>query len=106
MTVRWLALWLLTLTLVAPAHAAPSQGRAGARAEGAEREHMIARVLTAVRRHEGEARLLGKLQQKLATLSDREVRVLARLADLALDEAGRPRASIAFFLMTALIVLE
>lgn len=106
MTLRWLALWLLTLTLVASAHAPAAAARATARAEGLERERMIARVVTAVRRHEGEPRLLGKLQQKLATLSDREVRVLARLADLALDEAGRPRASIAFFLMTALIVLE
>jgi hypothetical protein len=52
-----------------------------------------------------DQQLLGKTKEKLLSLSDRETRLIASLADRVTQGGNTTGSNVAFLLMTALITL-
>ena len=65
----------------------------------------VLKILSVLENKIEDQQLLGKTKEKLLSLSDRETRLIASLADRVTQEGNTAGSDIAFLLMTALITL-
>jgi hypothetical protein len=65
----------------------------------------VLKILSVLENKIEDLQLLGKTKEKLLSLSDRETRLIASLADRVTQEGNTTGSDIAFLLMTALITL-
>jgi hypothetical protein len=63
------------------------------------------KVLSVIRRHTGDRKLLEKVKYRLSTMSDSRLRLAVSLSERASDGHG-VRTDIAFFLLSTLIVFS
>ena len=63
------------------------------------------KILSVLENKIEDQQLLGKTKEKLLSLSDRETRLIASLADRVTQEGNTTGSNVAFLLMTALITL-
>ncbi len=66
----------------------------------------MARILPVLKSKIGDQKLLGKAKDKLASMDDSEIRLIASLCERASNNRGTPEGDIAFLFVTALIVLS
>jgi hypothetical protein len=72
---------------------------------GIHRQAVVANIRSILDAKLGSADVSTKVQDKLQTLDDRHLRLLASLAERIAPEGNTPGADIAFLLLTALVVL-
>jgi hypothetical protein len=70
-----------------------------------ERRTETAKVLWALGRRVGDRVILRRAADKLATLNDGQIRLIASLSERVVGE-GRPAAELALLLLTALLILS
>lgn len=66
----------------------------------------LGRILSVLEMKMGGHTLPGKVKDKLSTLTDGQIRLIASLSDRIADEGHTPSADIAFLLIAALIILS
>lgn len=66
----------------------------------------LGRILSVLEVKMGGHTLPAKVKDKLSTLTDGQIRLIASLSDRIADEGHTPSADIAFLLMAALIILS
>jgi hypothetical protein len=84
--------------------APPTRGLAGSTAIPARRTE-TAKVLLALGRRGGDRATLRKAADKLATLNDGQIRLIASLSERVVGEGG-PATDVALLLLTALLILS
>lgn len=71
-----------------------------------DRQARVAEVIAVLERRIADAAVRRKAAEKLATVSDRELRLIAALSERMAATDGGPAAEIALFLITALLILS
>lgn len=66
----------------------------------------LGKILSALETKMGSHALPGKVKDKLSTLTDAQIRLIASLSDRIAAEGETPSADIAFLLVAALIILS
>jgi len=66
----------------------------------------LSKILSVLEIKMGAHTLPGKVKDKLSTLTDGQIRLIASLSDRIADEGHTPSADIAFLLIAALIILS
>lgn len=104
------AVWLVTLFIlmfaiagVSSAAAATPLQRAGQ--AGGHRDD-LRQVLSVVEHRTRDGKVLEKMRKKLAAMDDRQLRVAASLCEQITRDDDSPGATIAFSIVTAIIVLS
>lgn len=72
----------------------------------ATRRADLGRILSVLEMKMGAHTLPGKVRDKLSTLTDGQIGLIASLSDRIVDESHTPSADIAFLLIAALIILS
>jgi hypothetical protein len=70
-----------------------------------DREVYTEKILAVLESRVADPASRGKVAEKLATLSDRQLRLMAALSDRVALVGGAPADGIALFLLTALLIL-
>jgi hypothetical protein len=92
-----------------PATAAPPPGARPPRAASVaatERQREIARILSVLDRRTADPGVRRRAADKLVTLSDRQIRLIASLSERVSDNGAGAAAGIALLLITALLILS
>jgi hypothetical protein len=90
-----------------PATAAPPPGAPPARASSVAatgRHREIALILSVLDRRTANPEVRRRAADKLVTLSDRQIRLIASLSERVSDNGAGPAAGIALLLITALLI--
>ena len=103
-----LAVSLATLPLAVsgsvPATAAPPTRAASVAATARRRE--IERILSVLDGRTADPAVRRRAADKLVTLDDRQIRLIASLSERVSDDGAGPAAGIALLLITALLILS
>jgi hypothetical protein len=90
-----------------PADAAPPPHPPRASSVAAtERQREIARILSVLDRRTADPEVRRRAADKLGTLSDGQIRLIASLSERVSDDGAGPTAGIALLLITALLILS
>jgi hypothetical protein len=71
-----------------------------------QRDESMARILSVVESRCEGSKITGKVKDKLFTMSDKQIRLIASLADLIANNSQIPGADIVFFVITMLIIVS